>query len=101
VAQRHRVRIQAKRLRYAVEGLASILDTHAARRLAARLADLQDALGRANDAATGKRLVRALDPPRAFAAFAGAWLGERMRGDMQQLEQVARRVAAARVPWGV
>jgi triphosphatase len=101
VAERHRVRIEAKRLRYAVEGLASILDARAARRLAGRLADLQDALRRANDAAAGERLLASLEPPQAFAGFARAWLAERMQGDAAELEQVARRVAAARVPWGI
>jgi CHAD domain-containing protein len=95
------VRIEAKRLRYAVDGLASILDAGAARRLSARLADLQDALGRANDAATGERLLAALEPPRAFADFAGGWLAARMRGDPAELERVASRVEAARVPWRI
>jgi triphosphatase len=101
VARRHRVRIEAKRLRYAVDGLASILDPSAARRLSARLADLQDVLGRANDAATGERLLASLEPPQAFADFAGVWLAERVRGDPAKLEGVAGRVAAARVPWEV
>jgi triphosphatase len=101
VTRRHRVRIEAKRLRYAVDGLASILDPSAARRLSARLADLQDVLGRANDAATGERLLASLEPPQAFADFAGVWLAERVRGDPAKLEGVAGRVAAARVPWEV
>lgn len=101
VAQRHRVRIDAKRLRYAVDGLAGILDARSAQRLSGRVAELQDALGRENDAATGGRLLAVLEPPEAFDGFARGWLAARMQGDLAQVDRVAARVAAARVPWGI
>ena len=99
IEERHRVRIHAKRLRYGVEGLASVLDKQAARRFAHRLSDLQDALGRANDAVTGLRLLESLEPPGAFAGFARGWLAARREADAPQLKKVAARAAAATGLW--
>ena len=90
--ERHRVRIDAKRLRYGVEGLASIFPAGKERRYTRRLADLQDALGRANDAATGARLLAELAPPEAFAAFARGWLAARMVPDPALIASLAARL---------
>lgn len=49
-ADRHRVRIAAKKLRYAGEFFASLFGKTRARRYLTRLADLQDVLGALNDA---------------------------------------------------
>jgi triphosphatase len=61
VAQRHRLRIRAKRLRYATEFFASTFpgETRAKRRLESlsALKDLQDALGGLNDLATHRALI--------------------------------------------
>ena len=99
IDERHRVRIHAKRLRYAVEGLASVLDAQAAHRFSKRLSDLQDALGRSNDAVTGAKLLESLDPPEAFAGFARGWLASRRDADAAQLKHVAARVAGASGMW--
>jgi CHAD domain-containing protein len=67
--QRHQIRIAAKRLRYAVDFFSSLFGAGAAR-YAARLADLQDALGSLNDQSVAGRLVAGLDlTPRAQAAI--------------------------------
>jgi inorganic triphosphatase YgiF len=99
IEERHRVRIHAKRMRYAVEGLASVLGAQAAHRFAKRLSELQDALGRANDAVTGLRLLESLKPPEAFAGFARGWLASRRDADAAQLKHVAARVAGASGIW--
>lgn len=99
VEDRHRVRIDAKRLRYVVEGLAPVFHSRKAKRYARHLEDLQDALGRANDAATGDRLLTELDPPDTFAAFAHGWFAARMQGDPALLASLARRLAASRRFW--
>lgn len=92
VRERHRVRIEAKRLRYVVEGLAPAIDARAAKGYARRLADLQDALGRANDAVTGRRLLETLDPPDSLAAFATGWFESRIEDRSRALARVAKRI---------
>jgi inorganic triphosphatase YgiF len=56
----HRLRIRAKRLRYAIELLGSLFGGKAPARAARRLAELQDALGHLNDQVTAERLVAEL-----------------------------------------
>jgi triphosphatase len=79
--QRHAVRIDAKRLRYALEGFASLYRGKHLRKYQASLSGLQDVLGAANDAVTATRLLAELSPPPAFHAFARGWLAARAEGD--------------------
>jgi inorganic triphosphatase YgiF len=58
--QLHRLRIRAKRLRYAIELLAPLFGGPAPDRAARRLAELQDVLGHLNDQATAEQLVARL-----------------------------------------
>ena len=98
-AERHRVRIDAKRLRYGVESLASLFKARRMKRYVRRLVDLQDALGRAHDAVTALALLPKLEPPAPFAAFARGWFGALARGDPRGLEAQVARLARARRPW--
>ena len=70
----HRTRIAAKRARYAAELAARVLggrQAAGARRLAARLADVQDQLGTMQDAAVAEETLRAtLDGPKGNVAYA-------------------------------
>ena len=59
-AERHALRIAAKKLRYAAEFFASLLDGDRARDYVDALAALQDVLGRGNDAVTAARLAHEL-----------------------------------------
>jgi inorganic triphosphatase YgiF len=97
--ERHRTRIDAKRLRYVVEGLAPALDATQARRYAKLLSQLQDALGRANDAVTGRRLLERLDPPARLAAFAHDWLASRIADDTRKVAQLARGITHFKPFW--
>ena len=67
----HELRLDAKRLRYAAEVFAPVFPRKAARRFQRRLAALQEELGRSNDAAVARVLMRPLerekDPGRAWA----------------------------------
>jgi len=99
MAERHRARIDAKRLRYVVEGLAPALDALAARRYARQLSRLQDALGSANDAVTGERLLQTLHPPAALAAHAKHWLAGRIRAETGKLPRLASEITGARPFW--
>jgi CHAD domain-containing protein len=78
--ERHRLRIQTKKLRYAAEFFRSLHPGERAQRYIARLADLQDVLGELNDAATADRLLGALvsrlEPAPLYyhaAGFASGW----------------------------
>ncbi len=57
IEHRHRLRIAAKKLRYSVEFFRSLFEKKPARRYAATLAEIQDALGKLNDCATARRLL--------------------------------------------
>ena len=59
-ADRHRLRIALKKLRYATEFLESLYDRRAVQRYAKRLKPLQDALGHANDVRSAQPLVAEL-----------------------------------------
>jgi triphosphatase len=59
-AQRHRVRLAAKRLRYGFGFFSALYPPEPAHRFARRLARLQDALGWLNDAAVARHLLRRL-----------------------------------------
>lgn len=72
---RHQLRIAAKKLRYAVEGFASLWPNKKVDPFLEVLSTLQDDLGRANDAAVAARLLEALGAPGKLAAFAHGWLG--------------------------
>jgi triphosphatase len=62
-ARQHRVRVRAKRLRYAVDALAGTAARSTAA-LDARLASVQDLLGELNDIAVARRLLAELLAPR-------------------------------------
>ena len=85
----HRVRIAAKRLRYASEFFATLDPRHAAKRRLRALARLQDELGLLNDAAVADALLVQLiaqQPQVApVAAFARGWLAADTRNRMQAL----------------
>lgn len=79
---RHRMRIEAKILRYAVEDLGGLFENHPRRRdrLTAALKQLQDSLGALNDLVFSEALARdlAIGDGEADAALAAGWLiGER------------------------
>ena len=99
MAERHRARIDAKRLRYVVEGLAPALDALAARRYARQLSRLQDALGSANDAVAGERLLQTLRPPAALGAHAKHWLAGHIRAETGKLPRLTSEISATRPFW--
>jgi inorganic triphosphatase YgiF len=67
--ERHAVRIEAKKLRYAAEFLASLYPDHAVERFLRPLTRLLDSLGTLNDMAVTDRLVRQLCGPRPGGAL--------------------------------
>jgi inorganic triphosphatase YgiF len=59
--ERHRLRIELKKLRYASEFLGSLFPAEPVERTVARLSELQDTLGSLNDAATAERWLDAIE----------------------------------------
>lgn len=71
--ERHRVRIEAKKLRYGAEFFAGLYgyrskDRKRHKAFVAALADLQDRLGALNDMATAREIIAGLNPPERGAA---------------------------------
>lgn len=76
-ARRHRVRILAKRLRYALELLAVVLPRKSWRASVVALEQAQLALGEMNDAAVAARLLVPLATAAPAAADLRTWLAQR------------------------
>lgn len=94
--ERHALRLDAKRLRYALEGLASLFRRKAVAAHLEALSEIQDDLGRANDAAVAARLLAELAPPPAFAQFARGWLAAQAHASASGLERHAARLESVR-----
>ena len=88
------MRIDVKRLRYGTDALASLFASKRVEAYLTALADVQDALGRANDAATATRLIDELGAPQPFAAFARGWFSARALVDPALLATLFARIAA-------
>lgn len=87
--QRHRVRIHAKRLRYALDLLSVTLPERAAADYIDALSDLQDTLGELNDATVAVVSLSSLTRERRVTRALDAWL--------QQLEADDVKAAAGRI----
>lgn len=97
-AERHELRLEAKRLRYATEGFASLFRRKRVERYLETLSDIQEDLGRANDAAVASRLLAEMKVPVAFAQFARGWLAAQVQASVAGLERHAERLAAVKAP---
>lgn len=97
--ERHRLRLDAKRLRYSVEGLGSLFRAKSVTGYAGTLARLQEALGHANDAANAERLLGEISPPEAFREFARGWLAAATRADLAALAAPVARLGRTKRFW--
>jgi CHAD domain-containing protein len=104
-AERHRVRIDAKKLRYAAEFFASLYPPKSMRRYVGALEDLQDVLGALNDAAVGERLLReaaAAQPepvaPRVEGLVRG-WIAATARHELARYPRAWREFDDAKPFW--
>jgi CHAD domain-containing protein len=92
---RHKLRIHAKRLRYAIEFLAPALDRKTRKRMAQRMSDLQDTLGVANDAVVARQFLASLNLPPLVKAFANGYLSAReasaVSGGAEQFEKLRKK----------
>lgn len=72
-AERHRRRIEAKRLRYTLEFFESIAARKTRRQVSKQLSRIQSVLGDGSDAAAALRFLEALDVPPYQHGFARGW----------------------------
>ncbi|MES2740754.1 MAG: CHAD domain-containing protein [Pseudomonadota bacterium] len=102
-SQRHRIRIAAKRLRYAIEFFAGLYAPRKIRRFAKEVTRLQQTLGELNDAAVAQELLRDLarrKPDLANSAgFARGALAARAEQQLSQLAPRLRQLRRARAPF--
>lgn len=98
----HRVRIAAKQLRYACEFYSSLYRRKRIKPYIAALADLQDELGAANDAAVAQRLLAQLPmaqgEAQALADRVGDWLARHGGRRQRSVRRAWKELAARRHP---
>jgi CHAD domain-containing protein len=101
--QRHRVRISAKKIRYATEFFQALYPARRGKAFVTQLAALQDALGWLNDASVAAGLLSSLASEQtrllAPASFAAGWLAGRSAADLHALRKPWRQFATTRPPW--
>lgn len=82
---RHQVRIDAKRLRYAVDFFATLFGKRRTGPYLKTLSAIQDVLGQANDAASAERLIESLVPPEGLIHFAKGWFAARTLANLTDI----------------
>jgi inorganic triphosphatase YgiF len=104
-AERHQVRIAAKKLRYAAEFFASLYPPKRVRRYVDALEDLQDILGSLNDTAVAERLLEeaaAAEPepvaPRVEGLVRG-WIAATARHELARYPRAWRAFDDAKPFW--
>jgi triphosphatase len=99
---RHRVRIAAKKTRYAAEFFASVFSPKTVRPFIKGLTSLQDELGFLNDAAVADRLLTemAAGAPQlqADASFARGFLAARANNDDKRIAKLWKKFAVVALP---
>jgi CHAD domain-containing protein len=94
---RHRLRIAAKRMRYATEFFASLYPPRHVRPFVRALSSLQDTLGHLNDAAVTRKALRELATQQpAQALGAGFVIGLLTEREPAALEKMCKRWKALR-----
>ncbi|MBL0121775.1 MAG: CYTH and CHAD domain-containing protein [Betaproteobacteria bacterium] len=83
---RHRVRIDAKRLRYAMEFLAGLFPGKRVARYLKVIGEIQEGLGEANDDAVASRLIESLSAPKPLVDFAAATFAKRTQKTLSDLD---------------
>jgi len=97
--RRHRVRIHAKRLRYALDLLADRLPERSASEYVAALASLQDTLGELNDTVVAVEYLAPLLKPRQDEAALLDWMERTEQGLVKRGAQQLRALMRRTRPW--
>lgn len=97
--ERHRLRINFKRLRYALDFFAPILPRKRLVAYQGALVSIQDVLGALNDHATASRLIKAIHPKGEPQPLTRGWIAGRVEFLLADLNRELRRFLACRAPW--
>ncbi|HQR22058.1 MAG TPA: CHAD domain-containing protein [Burkholderiaceae bacterium] len=97
--ERHRLRILAKRLRYALDVCSVALPREATQRYVEALARLQDLQGELNDLSVAAGLLEQLTNAPGLSALARERIAVRQGVDTREIERHLRAVHAAARPW--
>jgi triphosphatase len=98
-AARHKLRIEAKRVRYIFEGFAPLFRAKPVKAYLKALAQVQDDLGEANDAVVALRHLREVAMPEALARRAREKLEAREREAAARLARHFEQLAAMKRFW--
>jgi inorganic triphosphatase YgiF len=98
-ARRHRVRILAKRLRYALDVLSVALPQRAAEHYVTALAELQDVLGEINDTAVALERVGELDASAALLRHLQQRFEAREQALVIEVERLLKALYETPRPW--
>jgi inorganic triphosphatase YgiF len=98
-AARHKLRIEAKRVRYVVEAFAALFPKKPVKAYLGALADIQDDLGDANDAAVARAHLQEVAMPTGAAKFARRWLEAEELAATSRLAPHFERLAGSRRFW--
>ncbi|MDH4181380.1 MAG: CYTH and CHAD domain-containing protein [Betaproteobacteria bacterium] len=98
--ERHRVRIAAKKLRYAAEFLATPFPSRRAEAYRSALAGVQEVLGRINDAATATAIAADVSGKGTpGAALVAGWAAAHAAGEEREMRRAWQRFRAAKPFW--
>ncbi|HZB91098.1 MAG TPA: CHAD domain-containing protein [Stellaceae bacterium] len=95
----HQLRIRVKKLRYPAELVKSLFDEDRAKSYLRRLTDLQDLLGRMNDAHVGGELMQLIDLPAPAHALVAGWLARDVDLCRAEFPACARALLRAEPFW--
>lgn len=100
---RHRVRIAAKRMRYATEFFQSLYGRRKTRSYLDKLAAIQDVLGTINDRSVAVKLLDAISARHPELAGAGGYvqgyLMAQTETEIAQIDKLWKRYESTSVPW--
>lgn len=100
--ERHRLRIEVKRLRYALDLFGDLYDAAAVKPYRDALSELQDELGTLNDAAVAARLLDAMETSEAILLAReryGAWFAQRVAKRLPKVAALAVTLELTPRPW--
>jgi triphosphatase len=103
-AARHRLRVEVKRLRYALDLLEPLYDDATVAPFHDALADLQDRLGRLNDAVVAQTLLRSLPPSASLELVLSrydGWLARHVRKQLPKVGALSVAFELTPQPWKV
>jgi CHAD domain-containing protein len=96
-AERHRRRIEAKRLRYTLEFFQPLASRKTRRKIAKQLGAIQSVLGDGSDATAALRFLEALDAPAYVHGFARGWCEAVNRWSAIEGERLLRELGKPKI----